>query len=205
MTLWLERHEKMLWHDNFVQWRLAGDSPPQDRPPPDMDFCRTIKMTKHPTVKHVPLDHIIHDYGATFFTKALARYVIHTNQPDLSAAQLKREAAHVILPFQTVATFHRVKFYAINAHGYREATATVDSVHCQPPRKDNRGHVVPACFDTVLVNEGDGGTTGVNGYRVAQVRVVFTLTSLAATAFSHTCKVTYPPGLRGMVHAIRAT
>ncbi|KAG2062590.1 hypothetical protein BDR04DRAFT_1131192 [Suillus decipiens] len=23
MTLWLERREKMLWHDKFVQWRLA--------------------------------------------------------------------------------------------------------------------------------------------------------------------------------------
>ena len=109
------------------------------------------------------MDHIICDYGATFFTEALARYVVRTNQPTLSAVQLEREAAHIVLPFQTVATFHRVKFHAINAGGYRDPTATMDSVHCQPSRKDNRGHIIPGRFDTVLVNEGDGGTTGVNG------------------------------------------
>ena len=77
--------------------------------------------------------------------------------------QLEQEAAHIVLPFQTVATFHRVKFHAINAGGYRDPTATMDSVHCQPSRKDNRGHIIPGRFDTVLVNEGDGGITGVNG------------------------------------------
>jgi hypothetical protein len=163
MTLWLERREKMLWHDKFVQWRLAGDPPVQDRLPPDMDYRRALKMTKHPTAKRVPLDRIICDYGATFFTEALARYVVRTNQPTLSAVQLEREAAHIVLPFQTVATFHRVKFHTINASGYRDPTATIDSVHCQPPRKDNKGHIIPGRFDTVLVNEGDGGTTGVNG------------------------------------------
>ncbi|KAG1841646.1 hypothetical protein F4604DRAFT_1690267 [Suillus subluteus] len=39
---------------------------------------------------------------------------------------------------------------------------------------------IPACFDTVLANEGDGGIMGVDGYRVAQVRVV-TLTSQATS------------------------
>ncbi|KAG0699851.1 hypothetical protein DFH29DRAFT_876998 [Suillus ampliporus] len=61
---------------------------------------------------------------------------------------------HDILPFQTIATFYRVKFHAINAHGYQDPTATVDSVQHQPPRKDNKGHIVSARFDTVLVNEG---------------------------------------------------
>ncbi|KAG2029856.1 hypothetical protein BDR03DRAFT_975485 [Suillus americanus] len=160
MTLWLERREKMLWHDNFVQWHLAGDPPPQDRLPPDMDYRRSIKMTKHPTIKHVPLDSVVCDYGAT--------------------------SSHVILPFQTVAAFHRIKFHAINAHGHCDSAITVDSVHCQPPRKDKRRQIVPARFDTVLVNEDGGGTTGVDGYRVAQVRIVFTLTSQATAALFHT-------------------
>ncbi|KAG1854255.1 hypothetical protein F4604DRAFT_1883347 [Suillus subluteus] len=182
MTLWLERRKKMLWHNNFVQWRLTGDPPVQDRLPPDMDYRRALKMTKHLTAKRVPLDCIICDYSATFFTEALAHYVVHTNQPTLSAVQLEREAAHIVLPFQTVTTFHRVKFHTINASGYCDPTATIDSVHCQPPWKDNKAHIIPGRFDTVLVNEGDGGTTGVNGYHVAQVRVVFTLTSHAAAA-----------------------
>ncbi|KAG1748112.1 hypothetical protein EDB19DRAFT_1630396 [Suillus lakei] len=179
MTLWLERREKILWHDNFVKWRLVGDLASQERSPPDMDYRRAIKMTKHPTVKRVPLDRIVQDYGATFFTAALARYVVGRNQPGLSAVQLEREAAHIILPFDTVATFHRIKFHAIDARGFRDSSVTVDSVHSQPSRKDKRGHTIPARFDTVLVNEGDGGITGVDGYRVAQVRVVFTLTTQA--------------------------
>lgn len=163
MTLWLERREKILWHDNFVQWRLIGDLVPQKNIPPDMDYRRAIKMTKHPTVKRVQLDRIVQEYGATFFTAALARFVVGINQPGLSAAQLEREAAHIIIPFDTVATFHRIKFNAINAHGIQDSSITVDSVHCQPSQKDKRGHMIPARFDTVLVNEGDGGITGVHG------------------------------------------
>ncbi|KAG1811639.1 hypothetical protein EV424DRAFT_1473681 [Suillus variegatus] len=180
MTLWLERREKILWHDNFVQWRLVGDLAPQEKLPPDMDYRRAIKMTKHPTIKRVQLDRIVREYGATFFTEALARYVVGRNQPGLSAAQLEREAAHIILPFDTVATFHRIKFNTINAHGIQDSSVTVDSVHCQPSQEDKRGHMIPARFDTVLVNEGDGGITGIDGYRVAQVRVVFTLTNQAS-------------------------
>ncbi|KAG2096645.1 hypothetical protein BD769DRAFT_1631430 [Suillus cothurnatus] len=169
MMLWLERREKILWHDNFVQWRLI-----------DMDYRWAIKMTKHPTVKQVQLDCIVQEYGATFFTAALAHFVVGINQPGLSAVQLEQEAAHIIIPFDTVATFHRIKFNAINAHGIQDSSITVDSVHCQPSQKDKRGHMIPACFDTVLVNEGDGGITGVHGYCAAQVQVVFTLTNQAS-------------------------
>jgi len=128
-----------------------------------MDYRRAIKMTKHPTVKRVQLDCIVQEYGATFFTAALAHFVVGINQPGLSAAQLEREAAHIIIPFDTVATFHRIKFNAINAHGIQDSSITVDSVHCQPSQKDKRGHMIPARFHTVLVNEGDGGITGVHG------------------------------------------
>ncbi|KAG2049395.1 hypothetical protein BDR06DRAFT_984434 [Suillus hirtellus] len=166
MTLWLERCKKMLWHNNFIQWCLAGNPPSQDRLPPDMDYQHSIKMMKHPTIRCVPLDSVVHDYGTTFFTKALACYVIRTNQPGLSSAQLEQEASHVILPFQTVAAFHRVKFHAINAHGHHDSTITVDLVHCQPPRKDKKRQIVPTHFKTVLVNEDGGGTTGVDGYHL---------------------------------------
>ncbi|KAG1903696.1 uncharacterized protein F5891DRAFT_1210570 [Suillus fuscotomentosus] len=107
--------------------------------------------------------------------------------PPLSAFPSSGSSAlNIILPFQTVAAFHRVKFHAINAHGHRDSTVTVDSVHCQPPRKDKRRQIVPARFDTVLVNEDGGGTTGVDGYRVAQVRTIFTLTSQATAALFRT-------------------
>ncbi|KAG1807487.1 uncharacterized protein BJ212DRAFT_1303449 [Suillus subaureus] len=163
MTLWLKRCEKMLWHDNFVQWRLVGDLALQERSQPDMDYHWAIKMTKHPTIKCVPLDRIVQDYGTTFFTAALACYMVGRNQSGLSAAQLEQEAAHIILPFDTVATFHRIKFHAIDACRFWNSSVTVDSVHSQPSQKDKRGHTIPTHFDTVLVNEGDGGIMGVDG------------------------------------------
>ncbi|KAG1863043.1 hypothetical protein F4604DRAFT_1882211 [Suillus subluteus] len=165
MMLWLERWEKILWHNNFVRWHLV-----------DMDYCRAIKMTKHPTVKRVQLDCIVQEYGTTFFTAALAHYIVGRNHP---------EAAHIILPFDTVATFHRIKFNTINAHGIQDSSVTVDLVHCQPSQEDKRGDTIPAHFDTVLVNEGDGGIMGVDGYCVMQVHVIFMLTNQASNVLFH--------------------
>ncbi|KAG1879977.1 hypothetical protein F4604DRAFT_1879899 [Suillus subluteus] len=101
MMLWLERQEKILWHNNFVRWRLVGDLAPQEKSPPDMDYFG-------PHCAGVQAPH--------FSQAALARYVVGRNHPGLSVAQLEREAAHIILPFDTVATFHRIKFNTINAH-----------------------------------------------------------------------------------------
>ncbi|KAG1725401.1 hypothetical protein EDD22DRAFT_853686 [Suillus occidentalis] len=132
-------------------------------PPPGITYVREGYCGENnaPTLHRSPGSY--RDYGTTFFTAALAHYVVGRNQPGLSAVQLEREAAHIILPFDTVATFHRIKFHAIDARGFRDSSVTVDSVHSQPLRKDKRGHTIPACFDTVLVNEGDGGITGVDG------------------------------------------
>lgn len=43
-----------------------------------------------------------------------------------------------------------------------------DVAHARPARKDRQGRQVPARFDTVLVNEGRGGPTGVEGTSIMQ-------------------------------------
>ncbi|KAH7926058.1 hypothetical protein BV22DRAFT_1104530 [Leucogyrophana mollusca] len=182
MTLWLERREKMLWHNNYIRWRCSGASLPQEIIPPDMEYLREIKMTKHPSSKGVTFEKVIRDYGAAFFTEALARYVILVTQPELPRAQFERAAASVILPFRSVWVYHKIKFHAINSLGHTDPSVTVDSVHVQPERKDRRRRVVPARFDTVLVNGGEGGITGVEGFRVGQVRIVFSLSDSAKDA-----------------------
>ncbi|KAF8838294.1 hypothetical protein BDN67DRAFT_1013214 [Paxillus ammoniavirescens] len=183
MTQWLERREKIMWHDNYVRWRRSGDSQQQERIPPDLALVRTIKMTKHPSAKGVSLDKLIQDYRAT----------------------LNGTARDVILPFRTLPVFHKIKFHAIDALGHEDASTTIDAVHCHPSREDSRGKEVPGRFDTVLVNCGEGGVTGVAGefaalqyidgisltlqampyppgYRVAQVRVVFSLPEKISTS-----------------------
>jgi hypothetical protein len=67
MTLWLERQEKILQHASYVHWRLAGDPLPQSHLPPDMQYAREYKMTKHPSVKAATINSLRDDYGASFF------------------------------------------------------------------------------------------------------------------------------------------
>ncbi|KAI0826961.1 hypothetical protein BC628DRAFT_1369912, partial [Trametes gibbosa] len=56
---------------------------------------------------------------------------------------------------------------------------TQDVAHARPERKDKQGRTVPGRFDTVLVNDGTGGLSGVQGYHVAQLRLVFKLPKAA--------------------------
>ena len=42
-------------------------------------------------------------------------------------------------------------------------TETADSIHIQPSTTDTCGRSVPGRFDTVLVNDGTGGDTGIEG------------------------------------------
>ena len=55
-------------------------------------------------------------------------------------------------------------------------------LYAQPKRTDTRKREVPSRFDTVLVNEGDGQYIGLQGHRVGQVKVIFTLTPTAVRA-----------------------
>ncbi|KAG2108065.1 uncharacterized protein F5147DRAFT_761177 [Suillus discolor] len=176
MTLWLERQEKILRHASYVHWRLAGDPLPQSRLPPDMQYAREYKMTKHPSVKAATIDSLRDDYGASFFRAALARYIVLHTRPDATTrAQVEHAAGHVYIPFASLPIFHKVRYNAVDSAGHKDESVTIDSVHCQPARRDKRGNTVPGRFDTVLVNCGNGGEKSVEGYRVAQVRVIFSI------------------------------
>ncbi|KAJ6611148.1 hypothetical protein B0H10DRAFT_1953313 [Mycena sp. CBHHK59/15] len=144
MTQWLERKEKILLHSKFIRWReLRKLSTPTT--PPGIEFSRKLKMTIHPSQKSVPFSKLAEDYGAEFFRDAIARYVVTTNNPGFSARDIEKYSANLAMPFRAV----------------------------PPASKNDRGKEIPARFDTVLINDGNGKETGVNGYRVGQVRVVF--------------------------------
>ncbi|KAJ6617740.1 hypothetical protein B0H10DRAFT_1796823, partial [Mycena sp. CBHHK59/15] len=178
MTLWLERKEKIYRHEKYIQWRLDGcPSPPMtDHLPPGIIYERRLKMTKHPTLKSVRLTRLVDDYGATFFRDALARYVCRLNEPHLSTDQVERHSQDLTFSFNTLPVFHRIKFTTQDPYTARgPEDSVVDSIHVQPGRFLKNGEELPARFDTALVNVGTGEKTGVAGWRIAQVRVVFSL------------------------------
>ncbi|KAJ7265807.1 hypothetical protein C8J57DRAFT_1069230, partial [Mycena rebaudengoi] len=178
MTLWLERKEKIFRHEKFIKWKLDGSPAPiAVKPlPPGIIYERTLVMTKHPTSKSVKISCLIDDYGATSFRSALARFIVHHTHPNLTLPQLELQSNNLNLPFNAVPVYSRIKFTApdpYTAGGLSDLV--IDAVHVQPARQLSNGQAVPARFDTVLVNDGTGALTGVKGYRVGQVRVVFTI------------------------------
>ncbi|KAJ7096864.1 hypothetical protein C8R44DRAFT_643819 [Mycena epipterygia] len=169
MTLWLERKEKILLHSKFIHWRKMGQTS-TNTVTPGIEFNRTFKMTMYPSRKSVSFDTLARDYGAEFFRDAIARYVISINNPDFSARQIETYSANLAMPFRTLPVYHKIKYVT----EYLPDT-TIDSVYAKPVSKNKRGKDVAARFDTALINDGSGKDTGVDGYRVGQVRVIFAI------------------------------
>ncbi|KAI0372511.1 hypothetical protein BV20DRAFT_1034577 [Pilatotrama ljubarskyi] len=204
MTLWLERREKILRHEAFIVWRLANLDPSHPstsgpartatshHPFADPAFAdvadancaaswsraappQHIDIAEYPSVKAVSFDAAAAHYGAMYFRDALVRFVIRYRSPDLDPRQVERASAAVYFNFRTVPVFHRIKFLLDDVQGFSMADDLTDVTHARPARQDTQGRPVPVRFDTVLVNDGSGGETGVAGYRVGQVRMVFKL------------------------------
>ncbi|KAH8084372.1 hypothetical protein BXZ70DRAFT_900453 [Cristinia sonorae] len=177
MTLWLERREKLVRHERYIAWCLAGRPSLQSlthlmhEPPPDR-----MKMTKHPSKKAVRFEKLRTEYGATFFEDALARYAVECRHPTYNARQVERAAFRPAFTFSSVAVYHKAKFWLGDVNNHRLSSDEWDAVHATPARHDKRGRHVDGQFDTVIVKVNDNaGYTGVQGYLVGQVRVIFSL------------------------------
>ncbi|KAH8101598.1 hypothetical protein BXZ70DRAFT_891549 [Cristinia sonorae] len=177
MTLWLERHEKLVRHERYVSWCLAGRPPLQSlthlahKPPPDR-----VKMTKHPSKKAVPLETLQTEYGAPLFKNALAQYAVKCCHPNYSTRQVENAAVNVPFTFSSVPVYHKAKFWLGDLHNHRLSSDEWDVLHATPARRDKRGRHVDGQFDTAMVKmTNDAGYTGVQGYLVGQVKVIFSL------------------------------
>jgi hypothetical protein len=141
-------------------------------------YERRIKMPKHPTVKAVPLNSIISNYGATFFHDALAHYIAQARNVDqnLTRAQIEHDIQQITLPFQTLPVFQTIKFTTPDYSSDSRDDIIIDSVHVKPSQHDGHGNVIPACFDTMLVNDGSGGPTGTKGQLILLYFIIHELT-----------------------------
>ncbi|KAF8872853.1 hypothetical protein CPB85DRAFT_1237372 [Mucidula mucida] len=204
MTKWLERREKIMFHANYISWRLGErvflPSPTSAAAAQshirvsfaDLLCPYMIKMTKLPTLKSVKISTIETSYGASLFTPALCCFVAQFRNPLGTAAQIKEAAHDITIPFNAVLVFHRIKF--INTDFYDGET--LDSVHVYPRVTSSTGKVTRfSWFDTVLVrvreatpdsnNPLDGKcivsshehhrSDALIGLRVGRVRIVFSL------------------------------
>ena len=176
MTLWLERKEKVLIHQVFIELISTPKSPPIPPTAPSIDSATLpsinedesnevshIHMTKTPSVSSVNFNQIVSEYGAVDFRQALTVFIASYNQPTLSRRQLQNEAFKIFLPFQKVPVFHKVKLWNDDPLNISEGKRTLDVIHCRPIVKTKKGVKIPARFDTALIDvaaDPGGGVTG---------------------------------------------
>ncbi|KAI0067755.1 hypothetical protein BV25DRAFT_1794108 [Artomyces pyxidatus] len=197
MTLWLQRREKMHRHKLFIQWRLENQ-PAIDSTPPPLVPKFHLQVARFPTVRAVSFQNAELFYGAADLEFTLARFIVGHVHPNFTAAQTLDVAAVFRLPFRSVAVYHRVKFWNSDAQGRENVPETLDSIHVRPAYRDTQGRVVPGRFDTALIriDSGAEAAPGVAGYRVGQVRLIFSLSQRAVEAvFPEDKKDACPPRL----------
>ncbi|KAF7369778.1 hypothetical protein MVEN_00309900 [Mycena venus] len=179
MTLWLERKEKTLCHDKFICWCLSGSPSSETKNPewriPNFLQHWHLQMTKFPSTYGIQLSQLETAYGAEYFHDAFAQFAVAFKHPTFSNRQVELAATDFNLPFQSVSVFHKIKFWNEDPLGCENAGDALDVVHVKPGYTNKHGCLIGGRFDTVLVNDGTGAHTGVKGYCVSQVRVVFSL------------------------------
>ncbi|KAM6491400.1 hypothetical protein JOM56_013174 [Amanita muscaria] len=188
MTVWLERREKIERHEKYINWRnhTVDDTQPLLSPRvPSPLSGQQINMTRFPTVQAVSIDDVVSKYGATFFYDAFARFVVLCRNPEITRTRLESEALDVHIPFRSVAVYHRIRFKDC------QEGAVSDAIHVQPPYNNKKGQSVPGRFDTALVQCGLENLSGIHAYRVAQVRVVFSIGPAAIKLLFRNCET--PP------------
>lgn len=154
MTLWLERKEKILDHNQHIIWRLSGCPKPLhiEWNAPGLQLHRNHKLAVNPTVR-VPISELSNLYGARYFVNAIQRFISLKNHPDIqTSAQLERALWEVRIPFQKLPVWQRLKFTCKDP--VTHITSTVDSIHARPGKKDSSNRQIASRFDTALVNEG---------------------------------------------------
>ncbi|KAG1831329.1 hypothetical protein EV424DRAFT_1470100 [Suillus variegatus] len=100
----------------------------------DTNHVHQTCLSPHLSVKSVPIQKLVTEYGATYFREALARYVAQLCHPHEATTRHRLEdlAATIHLPFRTLPVYHVVKWQSVDAQGHSDLCVTVDSTHVKP-------------------------------------------------------------------------
>ncbi|KAF8259179.1 hypothetical protein EI94DRAFT_1617172 [Lactarius quietus] len=175
MTTWLDRRERILRHNQYINWRKSGahNTTCVDREPPSVDIRWELSMAKHPSLAAVSLDTLQDLYGAPLFKVALRRFVSLANNPTQSRQQLEHSLWQIRLSFTRLPVWHVIKFASTDP--ITRVRSVTDSIHVRPAKHDKRNRLIPGRFDTALINDGTGAMHGIKGHSVGRIRVVFTI------------------------------
>ena len=163
MTSWLDRNERVLRHEQYIQWRRGGTGAPTrvDRELPSVDTRWELSMTKHPSLTAVPLNRLQDSYGAPLFKVALRRFISTINNGNQTRQQLEESLWRICLPFNRLPVWHIIKF--THSDPFTGTRSTADSIHVKPARHDKHQRPIPGRFDTALINDGTGTGHGIQG------------------------------------------
>ena len=177
MTLWLERKEKMFQHESFMVWWLNGSPTPAHWEAPALLPHRQIQITKYPSRKCVTLEELETSYGTHSIEDALVEYFVRLLNKGVQMTRNQIEVANESwdIPFQSVAVFHKLKFWNCNGHAFSGRTEVLNTIHIRLEWTNKQGKQVPGWFDTALVKEAPQGN-GIKGssfYRSRMLRSSF--------------------------------
>jgi hypothetical protein len=79
----------------------------------------------------------------------LADFITQVNSPEASETALWHCTHNIHILFSGIPIYHNIKF---SKSSELKEFKIVDAVHVQPEQKDAKGWIIPARFDTVLVN-----------------------------------------------------
>ncbi|KAG1883313.1 hypothetical protein F4604DRAFT_1575913, partial [Suillus subluteus] len=170
MTRWLERRETMAAFDLVLQWRRREIPKPRARwqrllPP-------GVYLAKNPSAHAVSFRVLEDQFGAAHFKNSLGEFIANQLQPTA----YRRQAVHnvnILQGLEGVDVWYCVKFAVPNLQVDTESTV-LHTAHAEPKRSRRSGEgELDARFDTVLVNESEHKETGIEGKRVARLKVIF--------------------------------
>ena len=177
MAIFVERKEKILEHDRYIKWCLAGQPSLLSVVPTEIPI--SPKMTKHATRKSVSLHDITIDYEASMFSHAFAYYIIAHQDLNLTHSEIEAKAKGLDLAHIKFATYHKARFWLGTKHTHKIQSDEYDVVHVRPAYTNTGNETVASRFDTVLVKKTSEKPNRLQDLRVAQVKVIFSLTKSA--------------------------
>jgi len=154
MTTWLEHREKVQQHSASVDWRQnLLQNIRTWTPIGPLSVCtQFVKMPQTPSRKAVPFPDIFWNHNAPLFQDALGDFIASINNPGLGVRALRTCGGNTLFPFRTVQVYHNMKFTGMND---AQKWEIVDAIYVWPEQKDKRGRIIPARFDTVLIQGSD--------------------------------------------------
>ena len=109
------------------------------------------------------------------FKDALSHYVLKHQNPTASYTEIENMICDFPLHFDKVPVYHKARFWLGNEAVHKLQSNEYDVIHTRPEYKE-KNKIIPARFDTVLVNSGRGEYIGVKEHRIARIKVIFALT-----------------------------